>query len=205
MLKKILFFAFVLLVAFVFVIWNFRESPMQRVARSFPGEGGCFDFGRALVVYYSLQGNTEEVALGLAHLTGADLYEIETARRYPATPKLYLTAYNELRRRQYPALSGALPEVEGYDTVFVGAPVWWFTVPPPMRAFLERFDFADRRVVPFCTSGGNEGDFFAHFEEQARNARTLPGRAFAGVAKQKIRTVERDAAVWLEELQDGLR
>ena len=54
-----------------------------------------------------------------------------------------------------PAISGAVKDMAQYDTVFVGFPVWWYVEPRIIDTFLESYDFAGKRIVPFATSGGS--------------------------------------------------
>ena len=54
-----------------------------------------------------------------------------------------------------PALAGAMPDVEGYDVVYLGFPIWWNTAPRPVNSFLEQCDLGGKTVIPFATSGGS--------------------------------------------------
>ena len=84
------------------------------------------NFGKTLVIYYSLTGNTKEIAEKIKNKTNADLYEIKTAEPLPAGPKLHLAVREQLKTQKYPALEN-IPDVSAYDTIFIGAPVWWYT------------------------------------------------------------------------------
>jgi hypothetical protein len=63
-----------------------------------------------------------------------------------------------------------MPDMDGFDVVFVGSPIWWYTAATPVKAFLEKTDFKGRRVVHFSTQGSNVGTFLEDFTAMAKNA-----------------------------------
>ena len=104
------------------------------------------NLGRVLVVYYSLSGHTREIAEKIKALTGGDIYEIKTAEEIKTTPWFYLTLRRQIKEKNYPALAGELPDLSRYDIIFVGAPVWWYTVATPALSFLQQVDFKGKKV-----------------------------------------------------------
>ena len=116
--------------------------------------------GRILVAWFSAGGATARVARELAEAVGADRYEIRPAQPYTAAD-LDWTDRNSRSTREMqdpscrPALSGPLPDLGLYGTVFVGFPVWWGIEPRIVDTFLESGDFSGKRMVPFATSGGS--------------------------------------------------
>lgn len=112
--------------------------------------------GKTLVVYFSLSGNTEELARHIHSVTGGDIFRIETAEPYPdgydATVE---QAKKELEAGARPALRRAKVErLSDYDTVFIGSPNWWSSIPTPVMTFLEANDFSGKTVAQFVTHGG---------------------------------------------------
>lgn len=125
---------------------------------------------KTLIVYYSRKGenywngsikklskgNTEVVAEMIADITGGDLFEVDTVKPYAED---YYTctdeAKKELRERARPKLKNYLDSLEDYDTVFVGYPNWWGTMPMAMFSFLEHYDLTGKRILPFCTNEGS--------------------------------------------------
>jgi flavodoxin len=162
------------------------------------------NFGKVLVVYFSLTGHTREIAEKIKSETGADVYEIKTAEEMPSGPSLYTRSREQIKSGNYPALQGNIPDMESYDLVFVGAPVWWYTVAPPVLSFLNQVDFKGRKVVPFSTQGSNVGTFFEDFKKKAENARVLQGASFNNLPKKYGKAVDNKIAVWLNGLDlDG--
>ncbi len=115
---------------------------------------------KTLVAYFSASGTTEQVAQDLAAATGADLFCIKPAQPYTSAD---LNWQNKASRSSIemndetcrPDLANAAPNMDGYQTVFVGFPVWWYVEPHIIDTFLESCDFAGKTVVPFATSGGS--------------------------------------------------
>ena len=110
---------------------------------------------RILVAYFSYSGTTQSVAEQLSSRIGADLFEIAPAEEYSS---LYLRSNREIRRGERPELSAEIENMEEYDIVFVGYPVWFHATPAPVNSFLESYDLTDKLIIPFCTSGGSDID-----------------------------------------------
>ena len=130
---------------------------------------------KALVAYFSATGTTERAAQALAEATGADLFEIEAAEPYTAadlnwnnsSSRSSLEMNDDAAR---PAIAQKVSDLEAYDTVFVGFPVWWYIEPRIIDTFLESYDFTGRTIIPFATSGGS-----GLGEAPARMAAICPG------------------------------
>ena len=107
-----------------------------------------------LIAYYSRTGNTKSVAEKIQSLTDGDLFEIKTVKKYPANYNdLVNQAQIEKRDNVMPELEGNI-DISGYDTIFIGTPVWWYTFATPIRTFLAENDFSGKTIMPFCTHGG---------------------------------------------------
>ena len=108
---------------------------------------------KTLVAYFSWSGNTKAAAQYIAKKTGADLFEIVPEKPYPTDYKPCTeVAKAEKEAEARPAIKGRVENLDQYDTVFVGAPVWRYTGPMPLFTFLEGHDLKGKTVVPFCTA-----------------------------------------------------
>ena len=102
------------------------------------------------------KGNTEIVAEQIAAAVDADLFEVKRAEPYPANyDACTKEAQNEARVKARPELVKSLAQIEEYDTIFIGYPNWWGTMPMPMFTLLEQLNFSGKRVAPFCTHEGS--------------------------------------------------
>ena len=158
------------------------------------------NFGKALVVYYSLSGSTRDIAERIQAKTSADIYETKTAEEIKTGISLYFTSRSDLKKGIYPELKGNMPDMDGYDVVFVGSPVWWYTAATPIMAFLEKTDFKGRKVVPFSTQGSNAGTFLEDFIKMAKNANVTDYRSFNNMGKEYDKAVDNKISVWLNGL-----
>lgn len=132
---------------------------------------------KALVLYYSLTSNTQVVAQEIATRLEADIEPIIALNPYD-------TAYNAtIARSLAEREQGITPEIkplqanlDDYDLIFIGYPVWFGTYASPVITFLTNTDLSGKRIVPFCTfgSGGLESSV-AHMAEQQPQAQILPG------------------------------
>ena len=160
------------------------------------------DLGNVLVVYYSLSGHTKDIAEQIATKTNATLYEIKTQKTY-TSPSVYLESKKELSQKDYPELAkDFMPNMSDYDTVFVGGPVWWYTMAPALYSFLIKTDFKGTHVAPFSTQGSNYGSFFEDFKDEAKNAVLLPHENFNNVDKSFHREVSNKINAWLNKLSE---
>lgn len=115
---------------------------------------------RKLVAYFSASGITAKVAENLAEAVGADLFEIAPAVRYTNED---LDWRNENSRSSIemkdpasrPAVEAIRDNMDEYDVIFVGFPIWWYVAPTIINSFLESYDFTGKKIVLFATSGGS--------------------------------------------------
>jgi len=115
---------------------------------------------KVLVAYFSATHTTEGVAEKLADGMHADLYEIVPEEPYTDADLNYnddnsrtTTEMNDPSAR--PAIAGSVENMDQYDVVFVGYPIWWGEAPRIISTFMESYDFSGKTIVPFCTSGGS--------------------------------------------------
>ena len=101
------------------------------------------------------QGNTQTAALEIQAQTGGDLFQITTEQEYPVLHReASAIAEDEMRSDARPALTSQVENMDQYDVIFVGYPIWWYTSPMAIRTFLETYDFSGKTIVPFCTTMG---------------------------------------------------
>ncbi len=203
MLKIVLY----VIILAALVIGGVSFYHLRRVAAKNKAEMANFDkevklnadFGKVLVVYYSLTGHTKDIAEQIAAKTGADIFEIKTVETY-SSPSVYMKSKKELTSKNYPELQGSLPNVADYDTIFVGGPVWWYTMAPALYSYLKVTDFGGTRVVPYSTQGSNFGSFYKDFADMAKNAQILPSENFNNIDEKYKEQVSNKINAWLNKL-----
>lgn len=102
------------------------------------------------------KGNTEVIAGYIQELAGADLFKVEPAVEYPEDyMKCIDVAKKEQQQDARPELKESLEDISSYDTIYIGFPNWWGTLPMPMFTQLEQLDFEGKTVKPFVTHEGS--------------------------------------------------
>ena len=115
---------------------------------------------KALVVYFSATGNTKAVAETIARLQEADIYEIVPEQPYTEEDLNYNDRSTRATAEQNdpearPAISGSIEDMDRYDVIYVGYPIWWGDMPRILYTFFDTYDLTGKTIVPFCTSGGS--------------------------------------------------
>ena len=115
---------------------------------------------KKLVAYFSASGVTKRYAEKLARAAGADLFEIKPSVLYTNADLNWQNSNSrssvEMKNPDSrPEIAEKLPDMDSYDTVFVGFPIWWYVAPTIINTFLESYDFSGKTVVLFATSGGS--------------------------------------------------
>lgn len=115
---------------------------------------------KILVAYFSASGVTAKAAWKLSEAIGADLHEIKPEVLYSSADLNWMdkksrssVEMNDPSSR--PTIAEKLADMEKYDVVFVGFPIWWYVAPTIINTFLESYDFSGKTIVPFATSGGS--------------------------------------------------
>ena len=111
--------------------------------------------GKMLIAFYSWGGNTRGIAHEIQRQTGADLLEITMVEPYSSSYNTVLMEAQEAQHRQdRPELAVRVENMEEYDTILLGYPNWWASIPMPIATFLESYDFSGKQIIPFCSHGG---------------------------------------------------
>lgn len=115
---------------------------------------------KTLVVYFSASGVTAKAASALASAIDGDLYEIKPAVPYTDADLNWRdqNSRSSIEMKDptsRPALADTDALIAGYDRIFLGFPIWWYTAPAIIRTFLESYDFSGKTIILFATSGGS--------------------------------------------------
>jgi flavodoxin len=144
---------------------------------------------KTLVVYFSCTGSTKTIAEYVAKAADADIYRIEAAVPYTSADLNYNNDSSRTTKEQNddsarPEISGTLPDLSGYTTVYLGYPIWWGDAPKIMYTFVEQADLSGKTVIPFCTSGSSGiGSSASNLKRvDTHNADWKSGRRFSGSA-----------------------
>jgi flavodoxin len=111
--------------------------------------------GKILIAYFSWGGNTRGIAQQIHQKTGGDIFEIECVTPYSRNYNTCLEeAQRDQRQQARPPLKTHVANMAQYDTIILGYPNWWASIPMPIASFLEEYNLDGKTIIPFCSHGG---------------------------------------------------
>ncbi len=117
---------------------------------------------KPLILYYSYTGHTRQIAERIQKALGGERKEIQTETPYTGSyDAVVQQAQEEIRRGFQPAILPLNLNIDAYDTILLGSPVWWYTYAPAMSSALTQYSFAGKTVYPFATNAGWLGHTFS--------------------------------------------
>lgn len=134
---------------------------------------------KRLVVYYSLQGHTKRVAELIADKTGSDLLEIKAEKNYNLLTVAAL-GRTHIKNKHTPPIEPIRCDLDDYDEIILGTPVWWYTFVPHVRSFIKIYDLSGKSVRLFSTHGGANGTTFQDLRESIGKADYKGQQDFSG-------------------------
>ena len=155
---------------------------------------------RVLIAYFSATNNTENIANHIDAILDADLYEITPEQPYTSTDLNYGDSSTRATLEQNdpnarPAIAGSVDNMEQYDVIFLGYPIWWGQAPKIISTFLESYDLSGKTIIPFCTSGSSPiGSSATNLHSLANGATWLDGQRFSGSTSRS------DVETWVNSL-----
>ena len=155
---------------------------------------------KRLVAYFSASGVTAKVAENLADAIGADIFEIQPEVPYTKADLNWMdkkarTTIEMSDPTSRPAIAAKRDNIDEYDTIFVGFPIWWYVAPTIVNTFLESYNLKGKTIIPFATSGGSGmGKTADILRTVCPAADILPGKRMS--ARESAEAVR----AWLETL-----
>ncbi len=146
-----------------------------------------------MVVYFSCSGRTKKVAEDLNSVVNGFLYEIKPVISY-TNEDLDWTNENsrsslEMKdKSSRPDFIRDLDNIDDYDTIFVGFPIWWYQAPTIINTFLESYDLSHKKVIPFATSGSSDmGNTNKYLADSCKGAILIDGKKFNNPSLDELR------------------
>lgn len=144
------------------------------------------------------KGNTEVIAEYIKEITGADLFKVEPKVDYPED---YMECIDVAKKEQQndarPEIKESLDDISSYDTIYIGFPNWWGTLPMPMFTQLEQLDFSDKTVNPFVThEGSGFGSSQRDLKKLCEGAEIKKGLSIPGADVYDVKNI---VETWINE------
>ncbi len=157
---------------------------------------------KTLVIFYSFEGNTRFIAQQLAKSLQADTMELQVAKKYPTKGlQKYLWGGKSVLLGEQPPLTNPMADLDAYQNIVLGSPVWAGSFAPPMHTFLQQHAFHGKNVALFaCHGGGGAQKCFAKMRESIPNNTFVGDIAFLDPLQHTPDTAAQKAAAWAEKL-----
>lgn len=158
--------------------------------------------GKNLVLYFSASGITRTVAKNLAEITGYDICEIKPKVPYKPEDlnwmdKTSRSSVEMSDKSSRPEVEDSRVNISDYDKIFLGFPIWWYVAPTCVNSFLEKYDFSDKKIILFATSGGSRfGETIKYLKTSVSpSCEIIEGEVFnVAVSREKLKE-------WVEKYQ----
>ena len=147
---------------------------------------------KKLVAYFSASGTTKKVAEMVAESAGADLYEITPKVAYTKADLNWMdkksrSSVEMSDKKIRPEMEDKALDTARYDEILLGFPIWWYVAPTIINTFLEKYDFAGKKIVLFATSGGSGfGNTVKELQPSAPKAEISEGKLLNHANKAEI-------------------
>jgi len=159
---------------------------------------------KTIVVYFSNTGTTEKVANYISEELNTDIFKIEATKPYTSEDLNYNNSssranieQNDINAR--PEIENKIQNIEQYDIVYLGYPIWWGQAPRIMNTFLESYDFSKKTIIPFCTSHSSGiGSSDENLHSFADNAQWISGKRFSSEVS------ESEILEWLKDVEKDI-
>ena len=154
---------------------------------------------KKLIAYFSASGVTKKLAERIEAVTQADIYEITPKVPYTKEDLDWMDKNSrsslEMKdKTSRPEIEGRVENMEQYDVIYLGFPIWWYVAPTIINTFLESYDLTGKTIIPFATSGGSGiGETVAELRPSANGAIFKEGTVLNMASSGKI-------AKWLDEI-----
>ena len=148
--------------------------------------------GKKLVAYFSASGTTRKIAEMIAQASEADLYEIMPKQPYTKDDLNWMdkksrTSVEMSDKKFRPEIFNTDVQVDKYDEIILGFPIWWYVAPTIINTFLESYDFSGKKIALFATSGGSGfGNTVSELKPSAPDAEIVEGKVLNKATKQEI-------------------
>lgn len=160
---------------------------------------------KTIVIYYGYGKHTKMIAERIKEKIGCDILEIQPKTPYSAD---YQTVVDEtednLESKKTPEIKDVDINLDEYDKVILGTPVWWYTITPPIRTFLTKYDLSGKKVYPFATNAGWLGSTFDEIKELCKGKvmNEMSIKFTTDHLENKLVTTEQEIENWINKIKE---
>jgi flavodoxin len=152
------------------------------------------------VVYYSYTNNTKKIAEMIQSKTGAELFQIDTATLYTGSyDEVVNQVQKEINAGFKPPIMELDMQLDQYDTIILGTPVWWYTLAPAVLTFLSETDLSGKKIIPFATNAGWLGHTFQDIKKLCPDSEVVSGMNIE-FSEDALKTSVKAIESWIEAI-----
>ena len=156
---------------------------------------------RMIVVFYSFEGNTKLIAENIAGTISADILELKPKKEIRSKGFMkYFRGVKAVITRAMPELSPIQRDLQDYDILFIGTPVWAGTYAPPLNAFFSTLSVSNKKIALFCCHGGGKGKIFEKMQKALKGNQILSEIDFRDPLKKNTDTNIQRAKEWAKDI-----
>ncbi len=160
---------------------------------------------KKLVIYYSLEGNTKFIAQLIAETIGAETLELKPKgeiKRHGLTK--YFWGGRQVMTKEEPELSSFDEQLNDYDVLFIGTPVWAGSYAPALNTLFSNTNFRDKKIALFCCHRGGKGKIFEKMKERLTGNEIMGEMGFRDPLKKDKENHAGQARIWAKEVMAKL-
>ncbi len=157
---------------------------------------------KTLIVFYSLEGNTKIIADILAEELDSECIELKPDKEIPKGGfTKFLWGGKSVLFHEKPTLTNEFPDIDEYDTIFIGTPIWASSYTPPIASFLERVSIKGKKIALFaCHAGGGAEKCFEKLKSQLNDNQIIGTITFTDPVKEEREKIKAQLKHWLHEI-----
>ena len=189
----------IILVLFLFVLVGCKANTTSSKTRDNTDNTITkLNNNNVLVAYFSVTNNTEKIANNIKDYLNSDIFEIIPEEEYTSEDINYNIDCRANREQNdstsRPKIKNKIDDISKYDTIILGYPIWWSQAPKIMYTFIESYDFSNKTIIPFCTSGSSPiGSSATNLSKSATSANWIEGKRFSSSASIN------EISTWLDQ------
>ena len=190
---------FLLILIITIIIIGFLYIKVNAENNTYLKKGAVMPERKVLIAYYSYSGNTKYIAEKIQKMTRGDLFEIKTVKTYPKNYNEVVEEAKKEKNSDYrPELQSKVKNINEYNIVFIGTPVWWYTMTPAVKSFITETDLKGKTIIPFCThGGGGASSTFIDMAKLLPDSKVLKG---IEIYERGNASTDKDINIWIENL-----
>jgi len=160
---------------------------------------------KKIVIFYSFEGNTKLIAENIAKTIDADLLELKPKKEIKSKGFMkYVWGGKAAMMKTKPELFPFDEDIQKYDVLFIGTPVWAWTYTPPLNSFFAAYPLLNKKIALFCCHGGGKGKIFDKMKESLKNNQILGEIDFQDPLKNNTDANIEKAKKWAENIIETL-